>query len=295
MLNSVGYIIRQAFISIKRNIWLSIASVMTMMISLAILGFALLLLANAANIAQSIESQVQVVAFMEGQTDLADVEQVQREINSLDGVASISLTTPDQALVQMAVTAGQDAAALLEDFGGINPLPYKFTVEATDAQLVKEIAQWVMGISGIYRVDYGQGILERLLEVTRLLRTSGLVIVIIFAFAAFALITLNIRTNVCSRSKEIQIMRLVGASNAFIRGPFFIEGMLIGCIGAILAAIAVGWGYSWLAAYIVAEASFLPIVSDKLYLWQVLGIMVGSGVVIGALASIVSMGRFLKF
>ncbi|MCL1790705.1 MAG: permease-like cell division protein FtsX [Peptococcaceae bacterium] len=296
----MGYIIRQALRSLVRNFWLSVASIMTMMISLAILGFALIVLDMTGNLATSIESQVQISAYVgeeEGlEEDVAMIAEIEKKILAVEHVEGVTVVTPEEGLEVLAQEKGKSVEEIKMDFAGINPLPYRFVVDVSEKNRVKETAQKIENIQGVYRADYGQGVLEKILGLTRTLRLVGIFVVLVFALAAFVLITLNIRANVFSREKEIQIMRLVGASNAFIRGPFFVEGTLVGSIGAVIAVIVVGSGYSIFSQFVAREMNFLPIGfgADNQILMTVLAIMIAVGVFIGVTASMVSMRRFLK-
>ncbi|MDR2736493.1 MAG: permease-like cell division protein FtsX [Gracilibacteraceae bacterium] len=291
------YVIKQALRSLARNFWLSVASIMTMMISLAILGFALIVLDLTGNVAARIESQVQISAYVgeEGvQLDDGVIADIVRKIRAVEHVTDVNVVKPQEGLEVMAQERNKSVEDVMKDYGGVNPLPYRFVVDVSDSERVVGTAREIEGIQEVYRADYGQGVLEKILGLTKLLRWIGVLVVFVFALAAFVLITLNIRANVFSREKEIQIMRLVGASNAFIRGPFFVEGTLVGSIGAIIAVIVVGSGYSVFNQFVAREMSFLPIVTESQVLMMVLVIMLAGGVLIGASASMVSMRRFLK-
>lgn len=289
--SSIKFIFGQAFVSLKRNIWLTMASILTVMISLTLLGSAIFFLVNASNWAETFESQVEIASFLQKNLSAEQINDIKQEIEKIEGVASIELTTKEQAVKEFEESMGTDS--LLEDVGGINPFPDKLTVVAIDAHLVADVAAQISTIQGVEKVRYGQGILEKLLQFTDWLRWIGIGVVVAFAFASLLLISLNIKTNVYSRQKEIQIMRLVGASNAFIRWPFFIEGLMMGLLGALVSAAVVGGGYTWLSGYIATTLPFLPIVGNLQFIYTVLGITVASGMVMGALASAISIRRFL--
>ncbi len=290
--NSAGYILSQALVSLRRNIWLSIASILTVMTSLTLLGCAIFFLANTSYIAQTFESQVEIAVFLNEDLEKGQLEELQGRVKQLEGVATVTLTTKEQAITEFQGSMG--TGTLLEDLGGINPFPDKLTITATDARLVEGIASRVTGISGVNKVRYGQGILEKLIMFTHWLRWIGIGVVAAFSFASLLLISLNIKTNVNSREKEIQIMRLVGASNTFIRWPFLIEGLLIGLLGALLAIAVVGIGYTWLLQYIITTLTFMPVVANQQFIINVLLLMILSGITMGALASAFSVRKFLN-
>jgi len=291
--NSLRYIFGQAFQSLIRNVWLSIASILTVTVSLILLGSSIIFLANTSYIAETFESQVEIAVFLNDNLESSQIKEIQDKINSFEGIASVTLKPKEQAIVDFQESMG--SGSLLEDLGGINPLPDKITVIAADPGFVENLAAQVKTIAGVENVRYGQGILEKLIAFTDWLRWIGIGVVAAFSVASLILISLNIKTNVNSREKEIHIMRLVGASNAFIRWPFFIEGLIIGLIGALIAIVAVGFSYSWLLQYIITSLSFIPVVANQQFVMLVLLIMLLAGMLMGALASIFSVRKFLRF
>ncbi|NLM20250.1 MAG: ABC transporter permease [Peptococcaceae bacterium] len=291
--NSVRYILVQGLVSLKRNLWLSLASILTVAVSLILLGSSIIFLANTATIAKTFESQVQIAVFLDDKLNDGQVVAIQNRIKNLPGIESVTLTTKEQALWEF--QESMSTTSLLEDLGGINPFPDKITIVATDPKLVQGIASQVEKISGVESVRYGQGILEKLLAFTNWLRWIGVAVVAAFTFAALLLISLSIKTNVNSREKEIQIMRLVGASNSFIRWPFIIEGLVVGLVGALVAVVAVGFAYSWLLQYIISTLAFIPVVANQQFLLMVFLIMMLGGMLMGTLASVISVRKFLRF
>lgn len=290
--NAIGYVIKQSLLSLKRNFWLSAASILTVMISLTILGYSIFFLVNTENIADTFESQVEIAVFLNDDLTDSQITDLKSQIQSIDGVATATLTTKEQAIVDFQET--MDSDSLLEDLGGVNPFPNKITITTTDASLVEGVAAQVGGLTGIDRVRYGQGFVEKLVVFTTWLRWVGIGVVVAFACASFLLIVLNIKTNVNSREKEIQIMRLVGASKSFVRWPFLIEGVFIGMIGGVMAVALVGSTYTWLLNYVISSLTFLPVVSSQQFILSVLLIMFLGGIVMGFLASAFSVRKFLN-
>ncbi len=262
------------------------------MTALVLLGFSVFFLANTSNLATVFESQVEIAVFINDNQNREQVIDLRNQIQVIEGVDTVELTTKEDAIVQFQQSMG--TSSLLEDLGDINPFPDKLTVMATDVSLVEGIANQIADMNGIDKVRYGQGFLENLIQLTQWLRWLGIAVVGAFAFASFLLISLNIKSNVNSRESEIRIMRLVGASNAFIKWPFFIEGMLLGFIGGVLAIGIVGAAYVWFLQYMISAVAFLPIVADQMFIISVLGLMLIGGMTMGALASVFSVRRFLK-
>ena len=293
-INSTRYILRETFHSMKRNPWLSIASVLTVMVSLVILGFSVFFLANASNMAKSFESELEIGAFVQNSATQADLEGLQTQVQGMPGVASVTIITKDQALSDFGKTTGGSESNILADLGGINPFPHKLTVKAIDPQNVVALADEVRALPGVYKVNYGQGFVDSLLKFTQWLRWIGLGVVVAFGIAAIVLISINVKMNVFSRRREIQIMKLVGASNSFVRWPFLIEGLALGLVGGALAAGIVGMGYNWISRYVLSTLTFLPVVQNTTLFYQVsLGLLL-AGMAMGGIGSGLALQKFLK-
>lgn len=291
-INSLKYMLQVVLKSIHRNFWLSLASIFTVMASLVILGASAFFLVNANNMAQDFESQLEIAVFAKDGLNSDQVKALQHGVEGISGVASVELTPKDQALKEF--SQSMSSSTLVSDLGDSNPFPDKLTVQVSDPQQVKEIADQIQTLKGVDKVRYGQGIVDQLLSFTHWLRWIGVGIVIAFTVASLVLISLNIKMNVFSRRREIQIMKLVGASNSFIRGPFLIEGMFLGFLGGLLAVVFVGFGYQWLAGYVSSNLTFMPVVKDNLLIAQVLGLLLFMGMAIGAIGSVISLRKFLK-
>lgn len=294
ILNSARYILRETAYSMKRNPWLSLASILTVMVSLVILGFSVFFLANASNMAKTFESQLEIAAFVQNTTTQAQVQALQSKIQGMPGVASVTVITKEQALTDFGKTMGGAQSNLVTDLGGTNPFPDKLTVKAVDPQNVKILADELSALPGIEKVRYGQGFVDKLLQFTKWLRWIGLSVVAAFAVASIVLISINVKMNVFSRRREIQIMKLVGASNNFIRWPFLIEGLTLGLIGGALAAGIVSMGYNWTSRYIQSTLTFLPIVQNTLLFQQISVGLLFAGMVMGAIGSGLSLQKFLR-
>ena len=293
-INSTGYILRETVHSMKRNPWLSIASVLTVMVSLVILGFSVFFLANASNLAKSFESQLQIATFVQNNITPAQVQALQSQMQGMQGVASVTIVTKEQALADLGKTSSGSQNNLVTDLGGTNPFPDKLTVKVNDPQNVKALAGELSALPGVEKVSYGQGYVDKLLNFTQWLRWIGLGVVGAFAAASVVLISINVKMNVFSRRREIQIMKLVGASNSFVRWPFLIEGLALGLVGGSLAASIVGMGYNWISMYIRSTLPFLPVVQNALLFNEVSVGLLLAGMVMGVIGSGLSLQKFLR-
>ena len=293
--NSSRYILRETINSMKRNPWLSIASVITVMVSLVILGFSIFFLANASNMAKSFESQLEIATFVQDRATPAQVQALRSQILEMPGVASVTIVTKEEALTDFGETmGGPQESSLLTDLGGTNPFPDKLTVKVTDPQNVIALADAVVALPVVDKVRYGQDFVNQLLKFTQWLRWIGFSVVAAFAIAATVLISINVKMNVFSRRREIQIMKLVGASNGFIRWPFLIEGLVLGLIGGVLAAGIVDISYNWIIVYVQSTLTFLPVVQNDVFNRQVIAGLLLVGMTMGAIGSGISLQKFLR-
>lgn len=291
--NSFWYVLRETAHSLSRNPLIGLASVMTVTISMILLGFSVFFLVNTAHMAKTVESELEIAVFVQNGATAEQVQGLQAEIQDMGGVTSVTLVSKEQALTDFGTTLGGENSSILADLGGTNPFPDALTVKASDAGLVKELAAKITVLPYVDKVRYGQGFVDQLLQFTKWLRWIGIGVVAAFAVASTILISINIKMNVFSRRREIQIMKLVGASNSFVRWPFLIEGIVLGLLGGGLAAVLVGFSYQALSEYISTTLAFLPVVQDATFYWQVIWGIVGVGMSLGFIGSIISVRKWV--
>ncbi len=289
--SSLRYVVKETALSLRRNAWMSLASVSTVAISLIILGFALTLVYNTNQLASNIESNIEISVFLRTDQTPDQVQQIQAQIEGMPGVKSVTLLGKDQALAQIQSGLSSD---LLQNLGGKNPLPDKLTVKTDSAGLVKDLAANISPISGVDAVRYGQGLVDKIIQFTHWMRWIGLALIGLLAVASIVLISITIRLTVFARRKEVQIMKFVGATDWFIRWPFLLEGMILGLCGALLASALVVYGYTGLVAILQDNLTFIPLINSRQFIMNLVLLMLVSGALIGSLGSMVSLRRFLK-
>lgn len=292
-LSSMRYAFRDAFHSMRRNALMTIASIATMAISLLILGSAWLLVLNSQNMAVAMESELEINAYLKEDVSREDALNLQRELEAVSGVAKVTFVPKEEGLKGLQERFGKDAS-IVDTLGDTNPLPDMYSIKAKVAEDVPKVAQKVEKISAVDTVRYGQGMVEKLLALTNWLRTAGVVLVFAIGLAAVFLIATTIRLTVFARRKAIGIMKLVGATNWFIRWPFFLEGMIIGLVGAGIAIFSLNLIYNQLVQNVLISLNFLPILQDKTLIWNVFKSLLFIGTFLGAIGSAISLRRFLK-
>jgi cell division transport system permease protein len=212
------------------------------------------------------------------------------KIRSLPGVAEVEFIPKEQALAKLEESIGADKLEGLD----FNPLPDAFRVKVSDPQLVPRLAGEITGLRGVEQVRYGQGLVEKLLAVTRGIRIAGWVTMVVLGCAAIFLISTTIRVSVFSRRHEIGIMKLLGATNWFIRFPFLLEGLFLGLGGGLIASAGIFYGYLFVVRQINAFLPFLPLVNQLNEIFFVFFSLLGLGLAIGAAGSVFSVRRFLN-
>lgn len=295
--------LREGVLSVIRNGWMSFASVSSIAISLFILGVFLLLSLNVNNLTKQIESQVQIRVFLNLDIDQAKVEAVGRSIGALPEVRRITFVPKAEGLELLRRNLGEDGSQVLDGYDETNnPLPDSYTVEVTDPEQVAYVAKKIEAIGDsdpdkpIMNVKYGQGTVEALFRVTNAVRNIGLIIVLGLAVTAMFLISNTIRVTIFARRREISIMKLVGATNSFIRWPFFVEGALLGFIGSCLttAVLLIAYDRMVQASQLEFGLMMIRLVTVQETGLLVGGILIGLGTVIGIWGSTISVRKYLK-
>jgi cell division transport system permease protein len=290
-LNSLRYVFKETLISLRRNAWMSLASVATVAISLVILGFALTLVYNTTQMAANIESDIEISTFMRTDQTAEQVSQAKAEIEKLPEVRSVDLVTKEKALEQFRATLSSE---LIDNLGGSNPLPDKLTVKAFKPDQVKLLADKVAQLPGVDKVQYGQGVVDKIIEFTHWVRWIGISMIGLLGLASIVLISITIKFTVFARRREVQIMKFVGATDWFIRWPFLMEGMVLGLVGAIISTVIVVYGYISLISYLHNHLAFIPVVNDPIFVRNLVLLLLGSGALIGSLGSMASLRKFLR-
>lgn len=292
-LSSLSYAFRDALRSLWRNKFMTLASIATVAISLLILGTAWLLVINSNYLATVMESELEINVYLKDDVAREEAEGMKEVFASIAGVAEVVFVPREEGLKMLEDRFGE-STNLLEALGDKNPLPDVYRIKALEATSVPEIANAAAGLDRVEKVRYGQGMVEKLLALTQWLRTAGLVVIVAIALAAIFLIATTIRLTVFARRREIGIMKLVGATNWYIRWPFFLEGMMIGLTGALIAVGLINIFYGELTKNLALTVSFLPVMRDTATLYSIYRYLLIMGTGLGALGSAISLRRFLK-
>lgn len=288
--------------NVARNGWMSFASMSSIGVSLFILGVFMLLALNVNKLADQIENQVQIRVYLQVDTPQAKSDEIGRLIKNIPEVKSVTFVSKEEGLERLRKNLGGNGEALEGYEKDRNPLPDGFDIEVFDPQKIDFAAKQIRALNetdpdkSIWDVKYGEETVKKLFRITNAVRNIGVVIVIGLAVMAMFLISTTIKMTILARRREISIMKMVGATNSFIRWPFFIEGVLIGLIGSALTVVILLYGYSRVVSTSQGEMGLLLIElsSVKDVLLPVGGLLIAIGVLLGVWGSVISVRKYLR-
>jgi len=292
-LRTAEYFITEVAHSLKRNNWMSLASIGTVAVSLFVFGVFMILVVNVNRMADMLESQVQISVYLEDGMKTADKDGLEADIRKMQGIESVKYVDKNEAKARLSERLG-DQKYLLDALGDKNPLPDSFEITVTEPDLVETAAQAIARYDGVESVKYGQDVVQHLFDITRLMRIFGVALMLLLAGATIFIISNTIRLTVFARRKEIAIMKYVGATDWFIRWPFLLEGVVLGFIGGVLAAVALRSFYAAMAAKIYSTLAFFPLMPQYPFMNIATVCILLAGMIIGAIGSTISLRRFLK-
>jgi len=287
------YLVGQSFQGIRRHVHMSLASVTTMAVSLLVLGIFVVASLNLSYVAAVIESQIEIRAYLHDDVPAQRILDLEVAISSLEYVSGVEYVDKDTALSKLKEQLGPQAD-LLEAVEEMNPLRNSFVVKVEAPEFVALVASQVEELQGVAKVDHRQDLMSRLSAVIRAIRVSALFIILLLGVATILIISNTVRLAVLSRQREVYIMKLVGATDAFIRWPFFLEGMLLGLAGAAVASFVLDRAYDWFLANVYVMLPFVPVLAKQPMLQVVSLGLFALGTAIGALGSSIPLKRFLR-
>ncbi|MGT2926372.1 permease-like cell division protein FtsX [Streptococcus cuniculipharyngis] len=293
--------------SLKRNGWASFIAISSVAFTLGLVGCFVTVLLNTERLATGIQNNVKINAYLaadstetqetmtnaEGQvTPNPNYHQVYNQLVALPDVKSVTFSSKQEQLDQLKATLGEAWDTVEGD-----SLSDVYIVEVTSSDKLKGVAAQIEGMAGIEEFNYGGIETEKLMKVTNLIRLWGLVGAGLLVLVAVFLISNTVRMTIMARRRDIEIMRLVGAKNSYIRGPFFFEGAWIGLLGTILPAILIFFLYQFAYGYFrtALESSGLSMYPPGLFVPAIIGGMALLGILIGSFGSLFAMRRYLKF
>ncbi len=284
---TICYYVKEASKGLHRNRLMSLTSIMTIMLSLLILGYFYIIVSNCNHFAEMAKSVLEVRVYLEKDVDPIDL---QTKIIKVPGVADVSFVSKEDGAKWLEKNLGVKDLYVMDD----NPLPDMINIKLDDDVNLDKLVGKLRQLSGVEEVVYGKNFVKMVLIVERIAWIAGIALLILVGVVVLYIINNTIRLTVFARRKEIEIMKLVGATDGFIRWPFILEGIFLGLGGAIIALLILSRSYVFLGKYLEQSAPFLQLLSEKMINGVLLWLIPTVGLAFGMLGGLLSIKKFLR-
>lgn len=288
--------IRDAFYSVFRNFSLSLASISCITITLLVVTISIILTYNVNNFSSLVEKDITIVTFLNVDIDEEGRNNVQKEIEKLSNIESIEY--------QDKVDITKDMMKSSETFKNImgswsneeNPIQSTYLVKVKDIEKIADTAKKIKKIEGVDALKYGEGMVEQMVSVFDIIKKISLGIVVALIVVTAFLISNTIKITIDSRKREIDIMRLVGASNLNIKIPFIFEGLFLGIMGAIIPIIVTIYGYVSLYEKFNGQvfSPFIKLIKPEPFVYKISLVLLAIGILVGMFGSWKAVRKHLK-
>lgn len=289
-----NYFFSETFTNLRRNLLMTVAAISTVAISLLLLGGVQILNRAVNNMTKSWEAQVEIAVFLEDNAQQGEIEDLEEEIVAYPEVDTLTFISQADALEEFKVMY-KNQPELWESLRD-DALPASLRVKLIDPNMTDEVAARIEGSLGVHEVATGGEFIRTLLRVNSLLRTITFVMSLVLMAAAAALIANTIRLGIYARRDEISIMKLVGATNWFIRIPFMLEGVFAAMVGALISGGVVFLTNVLVFPRVGEAIAFLePVFSfSTSEMVGILAVLVVVGMIVGIVGSSLALRRFLE-
>jgi cell division transport system permease protein len=290
----ISFFLKEALGSLRRNYFMTIAALVTVFLSIVVLGGVLVFVYTTDALLKEVEQKVEITVYLKTAPDPTQdqIDALQTQILSWKEVKTSQFVSKQDALDRLRKDFEKDPE-ILEGLTG-NPLPASFEITLVNPQSVNDVAARFSGNAIVDEVKYGKEIADRLFNFVNHARDFLLGFIVLLGIVAVLLISNTIRLSIFARKREVEIMKLVGATNWFIRWPFIFEGIAVGLGGAVVAVVVVLVLNSVLVGRLRDSLTFMTVPLDAVPYAAVAGILVAGGIVIGAAGSGIGLRRFLK-
>ncbi len=298
-LKKFNYIFRQAFKSMWRNRMMGLASIGSVTAVLIILGFVLIIVLNVNNVALvTKETFDEIAVYLYDDIDENQIKELGKAFKEIDGVMGVAFQTREYALEKLKEDWGEEAY-LLEGIRK-NSLPNTYIVQLKDVSKSEYVESQLRTFEEVEKVQYHKDAVNSLLRIADFVKKIGTGIILILLLISVFIISNTIKITVLNRHKEIELMQYIGATNGYVRGPFMVEGIMLGFIGSVVAILLIFMGYNYIINYLagryVAVLSGMSgyIVGVEMILNDLIIIFLTIGIGIGILGSLISLKKFLS-
>jgi len=286
--------IRDALKSVVRNFSLSFASIMCTTITLILVAVAVVAAANVNNATRLIEDELTIVTYLKKDVTEEQIENIKSEISSYKNIEEVTFKSKDEWKLEM--SEYDDSFKTVLNYLDENPLMDSFVLKVNDVKKLSETSEYIKAINGVDTVKYGEGMVEQVISVFDIVQKIVVVVVIALIVVTSFLISNTIKLTIFSRRNEIEIMRLVGASNITIKLPFLFEGFIIGLIGSIIPVCITIYGYVILYSRLHGKlfSNMIMLIKPYPFVFGVSLIVIAIGALVGMYGSIKAVRKYLK-
>jgi cell division transport system permease protein len=282
--------------SVFRNFSLSVASISCITITLILVAVAILLSENVNKFTDDIEKDVTIVVYIKKDATEEDREALDTKINLLSNIESVTFMSKEAIRKDMSKDSEGLGTILSEYDENTNPLLDEYLVKVKDTEKIGTTAKQIKDLSGVSQVKYGEGMVEELVKIFDTVKKIMVVIVIGLIIVTAFLISNTIKITINNRKRQIEIMRLVGASNSYIKMPFFFEGIILGFIGSIIPVLLSLYGYVYLYDKMngILFTEVISLINPNQVMTHLIITLILIGVIVGAIGSSRAVRRYLK-
>ena len=292
LMSKIFYLLKEGFVSVFSHGFMSFASVTIIVACLIIMGSFSLLSVNIDAVIKKAEDENQILAYIDESLTVEEAEALGERIRAIENVSSAEFVVREQAM--------EDFVERYENqtFQGIEAevFRHRFTIFMHDISLMEVTRDEVLSIVGVDKVNAAIEISRGFIMVRNIVNTVSLVLIVILVTVSMFIMANTVKLTTFGRREEIAIMKMVGATNTFIRTPFVVEGMSLGLLGSGIA-FGVQWGiYRVVTDKIISSVAgnFVSLVPFEAIMWPILFIFLGVGFAVGAFGGIVAIRNYLK-
>ena len=292
-INTINYFIVDALKSIKRNITVSFAAMLTVLVTFFVLGTFTLVGLNFNKTIEDVADKIEIKVYLQDDIKLVNQREVEIKLAEQEGVKAVTYESKDEAFTKLKKDL-EGNSGMLEGYSlENNPLASSYIVTLEDASYAGDVSKAVEDMTGVESITNQQELIEKISKVVDFVQILGVVLFFVFIGVSIFLIMNTIKLAVYSRRREVGIMKFVGATDWFIRWPFVIEGMIIGAVGSLLATAILYFIYRGVFGFIASNLLIANLVPVSFVLTTLLGGFLLGGIVVGAIGSIAALRKFL--
>ncbi len=293
-IRTLEHFIVEGFTSVWVNRLMSLASIGIVFATLIIFGTFLLISSNINYIGEQIQKQQQIQVFIDENSSDEQAVKLGERIKAIEYVEECIFETKEKALQKFKSQLGEERAQILEGLENDNQLRNSYIVKLKDIRYTEMTVDRISKIEGVVKVKNAQEVVDKLITVTNAVKISSLVLMVLLALIGIFIISNTIKITMFARRREINIMKFVGATDGFIRGPFIVEGMVIGLIGSLVALIFVVFAYNYAIGYFYQNVGIFRIKSFGEIINMISLVFVVVGTFMGAVGSAFSIRKHLR-